>query len=481
MLFNSYIFILLFLPIALTGYFLLNKTGQTNIALAFLLGMSLWFYGYSNPAYLALLSGSIVLNYLLHRGLMKNRSKALLTAGVVLNLGILFYFKYYDFFVENLNVVFGSDFMLKKIVLPLGISFFTFQQISLVADTYKGETRQYDFLEYAVYVSFFPQLVAGPIVSHNQLIPQLRDPEKKSFSVMDFQKGLFLFCVGLTKKLLLADTFGKAVDWSFEHIFMLDSGNGILTVAFYAFQLYFDFSGYCDMARGLGYMFRLELPENFDSPYKSAGIIEFWRRWHMTLGAFFTKYVYIPLGGSRKGKAKTIRNSLVVFFLSGLWHGAAWTYVVWGLTHGVGYVADYLGKPVLQKIPRWLRVAITFAYVSLALMIFRAGSMAEALSVYKAIFTGGFGALLPEMGTLFESEVSVWIMTKLGFPRMNWGLCIMELLYLLLGAVLIFGCKSSHELAEKKPSPMSAVALSLLFVFCVLNMSQVVTFLYFNF
>lgn len=347
MVFNSYIFILVFLPLCLSGYFFLNRIHHYHAGLAFLLGMSLWFYGFFNPSYLPIICGSVVLNYSLYRWMRAVALKGIgqgtkreiaFWIGIASNLGILGYFKYTDFFIENINYLFQVDYPLKHILLPLGISFFTFQQISFLADIYsdtRGEVA-YSFLSYAAYVTYFPQLVAGPIVKHDVLVPQLQDEKRKRVDYNYLSKGIALFILGLAKKVLIADVLGNYVNLAYKDVYALNTTTAVLAVLGYTLQIYFDFSGYSDMAVGLGWMMHIDLPVNFDSPYKSISITEFWKRWHMTLTAFFTKYVYIPLGGSRRGNARMYANIFIVFLLSGLWHGAGWTFVFWGGDSWVG-------------------------------------------------------------------------------------------------------------------------------------------------
>lgn len=272
MLFNSYLFIFLFLPLALVGYFLLNRCKLYRVSNVFLTGMSLWFYGYFNPAYLWIICGSILVNFalskLMERPALVRLRKPILAVGILLNVAVIFYYKYFDFFLENVNAVFGQSFALRHIVLPLGISFFTFQQLSYLVDSYRGQTKGYTFDEYALFVSFFPQLVAGPIVLHSEVIPQFRDTAKRQFLPEHFSQGLYIFTLGLFKKVIVADTFGQAVSFGFGSISSLSSLEALLVSLSYTFQLYFDFSGYCDMALGIGQMFNIDLPQNFNSPYQ---------------------------------------------------------------------------------------------------------------------------------------------------------------------------------------------------------------------
>ena len=342
MLFNSYIFVLLFLPACLAGYYLFHHIGKHRLAQCYLLAMSLWFYGYFNVKYLSVILTSIAVNYLMYslleRDFGRKLRKAVLLAAVAFNIGILFYFKYYDFFIGNINSLFHTDFNLKALLLPLGISFFTFQQLSFVIDAYHGQVPGYGLLEYMLFVTYFPQLIAGPIVTHDELVPQFKDKSRWKVDWRNFCCGLYIFAMGMAKKVLLADTFGKAVNWGFGNIDSLDSINAFLVMLSYTFQIYFDFSGYCDMAVGIGKMMNIDFPVNFNSPYKALTITDFWDRWHITLTRFFTKYVYIPLGGNRKGKCRTYLNMMAVFLLSGIWHGANWTFILWG-----GYPWGVLG------------------------------------------------------------------------------------------------------------------------------------------
>ena len=382
MLFNSYIFILVFLPVCICGYFFLNHLNCKKTAQAFLLGMSLWFYGYFNIRYLFIILASIIINYIVSVTLRRQKNgklrKTACWAGIGFNIGLLFYFKYYDFFLENINRLFQTDFALKRVVLPLGISFFTFQQLSYIIDSYRGETAEYEFLEYASFVSFFPQLIAGPIVTHEELIPQFMDDTKKKFSWENFSKGLYLFALGMAKKVLIADMFGNAVNVGYGNIGGLNSTEAVITMLAYTIQIYFDFSGYCDMAVGLGRMFNIALPINFDSPYKARTITEFWERWHKTLTRFFRKYIYIPLGGSRKGNMRTYINMLAVFLVSGLWHGANWTFVLWGFCHGLFSVITRSCKRIFDKLPSVFCRLLTFLFINVTWVIFRAGSLEEA-------------------------------------------------------------------------------------------------------
>ena len=364
MLFNSYIFVLLFLPLSVAGYFLLNRR-NTRLATAYLLGMSLWFYAYFNVAYLPLIVGSILLNFslnkLMRRFPAQRVRKGIMLLGVFINIGVLFYYKYYDFFATNVNSLFGAHWTLLNLVLPLGISFFTFQQVSYMIDSYKGEVPDYPLLDYALFVTFFPQLIAGPIVLHSEIVPQFMDPAKRRFQWGNFSRGLYAFALGMAKKVLLADVFGIAVNYAFANIPSLNSTNALIGVVGYIFQMYFDFSGYSLMAIGLGKMLGFEFPKNFDFPYISRSFTEFWRRWHMTLGSWFREYLYIPLGGNRVSKSRLYFNLFVVWAATGFWHGASWNFIFWGLFFFVFLVIERMGfKQVLERHSAFSHVYVIF-------------------------------------------------------------------------------------------------------------------------
>jgi|SaaInlStandDraft_6_1057023.scaffolds.fasta_scaffold27026_2 alginate O-acetyltransferase complex protein AlgI len=330
MLFNSYIFIFLFLPIVLLGFHLIGKQGHHRVAIAWLVGVSLFFYGWWNPAYLGLMLVSILFNYgvgvSLGRTPRKLSKKPVLIFGVVVNLALLGYFKYANFFVDSLNSITGTNIVLLQVILPLAISFFTFQQIAYLIDAWRGETKEYNFLHYCLFVTFFPQLIAGPIVHHKEMLPQFAKDVVYKLRSKHIAIGLTVFSIGLFKKVVLADGVSVYATPMFDAaeagvlLTFFEAWGGALA---YSFQLYFDFSGYSDMAIGLARMFGIRLPLNFNSPYKATSIIDFWRRWHITLSRFLRDYLYIPLGGSRcRGEPRRFINVMVTMVLGGLWHGA---------------------------------------------------------------------------------------------------------------------------------------------------------------
>ena len=411
--FNSYIFIFVFLPITLFVYFKLGRYSNQKVVIRWLIGVSLFFYGWWNPAYLGLLLGSVLFNYAVGSFMardVKCRSKYLLMFGIAVNLGLLGYFKYTNFFIENINGLFTASFNFKQIVLPLAISFITFQQIAYLVDSSRGRTGEYKFLDYCLFVTFFPQLIAGPIVYHKEMLPQFAKDTMGKFNYENLAVGMSFFILGLFKKVVIADTAVRYVTPFFD---MAANGGALSFVEGwaaalgYTFQLYFDFSGLSDMAIGLARMFGLFYPINFNSPYKSYNIIDFWQTWHITLSRFLRDYIFFPLSRSRKGEINRYINLLVTMLLGGLWHGAGWTFVIWGGLHGLYLDINHAWrayKPKLNlsfKIPTffgnnisWL---ITFIAVIISWVFFRAPTVQSALQVLGAMFgLNGFNLSLGE-------------------------------------------------------------------------------------
>ena len=485
MLFNSYIFILLFLPLALLGYYGLNSLGKYKLANGFLLGMSLWFYGYFHPAYLLILCLSIAGNFLLAKAMQALEGagkKALLILGICANIGVIFYYKYFNFFLENVNALFGASFTLRNILLPLGISFFTFQQVSFLIDSYRGETKDYSFGEYALFVAFFPQLVAGPIVLHHEMIPQFRDPQRRQFSAEWFSHGLFIFSLGLFKKVIIADTFGKAVTWGFGMVDEITAMEAWLVSFSYTFQLFFDFSGYCDMALGIGKMFHIELPQNFNSPYRAESIPDFWSRWHMTLTRFLRTYVYFPLGGSRKGTLRTYGNILVVFLISGLWHGANWTFVLWGALHGLLNCLTRIFKKQWERLGHVTRWALTFLSVNALWVVFRADSISQAALFLRTMLYMKSFAVRQELYKCFymaELEVlesHVPLMNLLPSRVYGWHMWLF-----LLGALFAVLNLPNSKTLTFRPNVWTSFLTMVFLVWSIVSLSGISVFLYFNF
>ncbi len=415
MLFNSYGFIFLYLPVVLVGFFQLGRINHTWAA-GWLALASLFFYGYWNPAYVGLLLGSIACNYTFGLWIAKvgiqhaeQRKKQLLIVAITTNLLLLAYYKYANFFVGNVNSIAGTQWNLGGIILPLGISFFTFTQLAFLVDTYQGKVKEYNFIHYVLFVTYFPHLIAGPVLHHKEMMPQFGKAATYRFNYENLSVGLTIFFIGLFKKTVLADGIATYVGPVFaasaagEHLTFIDAWGGALC---YALQLYFDFSGYSDMAIGLSRMFGVTLPLNFHSPYKSVNIIEFWRRWHMTLSRFLRDYLYIPLGGNRNGKYQRYLNLMITMLLGGLWHGAGWTYVVWGGLHGVYLVINHRWQALRRKLGQnpqeplskpmhAIAVLLTFLVVVVAWVVFRAENLHTAVGILKGM-AGMNGFAVPD-------------------------------------------------------------------------------------
>lgn len=488
MLFNSYIFIFLFLPLCVTLYFVFYRLRLERTARLWLLGMSLWFYGYFNPSYVLIICGSIIGNFVISKILLWQRekgrmrsAKAVMLLGVAANVALLFYFKYFDFFLSNMNRVFHMNFAMRNIVLPLGISFFTFQQISYVVDSYRGETAGYSLLDYAVFVAFFPQLVAGPIVLHNELIPQLRAKENHRPDAGNLARGLYLFSAGLFKKVIIADTLGNLVKAGFDGLEILTTIDVLLVIVCYALQLYFDFSGYSDMATGIGLMFNIRLPINFNSPYKARSILEFWDRWHMTLTRFLRQYIYFPLGGSKKGRIRTYVNIMIVFIVSGFWHGASWTFVVWGLLHGIAEVLTRRFRNQWDRIPGILQWFLTFGFVSFAFLIFRADSLSQAYIMFRKVATLESLTITPALleGLTIPEVTHIEQLLHIdGLLGGKYGIHLwVSLAIVLYGALGMKNCQEKEFVCNGKTLFQTVGMLS----WTIVSLSGISTFLYFNF
>lgn len=398
MLFNSYRFIFLFLPVALLGFFWLGRIGHAYAA-AWLALASMFFYGYWNPAYVGLLLGSIVCNYSFGMwiakagvGHLQKRQRNLLLIAIIANLILLAYYKYTNFFLGNINAVAGTSFSFGEIILPLGISFFTFTQIAYLVDTYQGKVKEYNFVHYTLFVTYFPHLIAGPVLHHKEMMPQFARPASCHFNWQNISVGLTIFILGLAKKVLIADHLSEFATPIFDtvgsggHPMLFEAWIGALA---YTLQLYFDFSAYSDMAIGLSLMFNVRLPMNFNSPYKAKSIIEFWRCWHMTLSRFLRDYLYIPLGGNRKGKFHRYRNLMITMLLGGFWHGAGWTFLMWGGLHGIYLIINH-GWIAFKERMRWTGQTfaagtMTFMAVVAGWVFFRSADFASAIDMLQGM------------------------------------------------------------------------------------------------
>lgn len=508
MLFNSYPFLLIFLPITLLGAVLLNRWAARPVSLAWLVGMSLVFYGWSDPSLVVLMGGSILGNYFCGRCLIHQKQlghfgrKTMLTLGIVGNLAFIGYYKYAGFALQNLAVFFPADWSLPQIALPLGISFYTFQQIAYLVDAYRGEVRDHCLLDYSLFVVFFPQLIAGPIVHHRDMLDQFRRPTRFPLSWDNFSIGMTIFTIGMAKKVLLADGFAPFATALFtaaeqgRSLSLLEAWIGTLC---YTFQLYFDFSGYSDMAIGLARLFAIRLPINFDSPYKATDIIDFWRRWHITLSQFLRDYLYIPFGGNRCGKFRRHGNLLLTMLLGGLWHGAGWTFVLWGGLHGLMLIGNHAIRSVLKTIgiswpehwtTRCLARVVTLVCVSATWVLFRANSLTGAGRMYSGL-----------MGLGTSAWFNVENLTRL---RQN---PTTAAIWVVMGLLIVWGLPNSQELMGRvrpalryryritpmrafdyltswlqwRPHPAVAIWYATLFVFTFCSLAELSEFIYFHF
>jgi D-alanyl-lipoteichoic acid acyltransferase DltB (MBOAT superfamily) len=493
MIFSSPKFILLFLPIAFLGYFYLNRIRLVLAGKAWLVAVSLFFYAYWNIAYLPLLVGSILFNFAVGSALAPNPSKSprfsrrlILACGIIGNLGLLGYFKYADFLIDNINAAFDIGFISPHLLLPLGISFFTFTQIAYLVDSYRGEAREYDFLNYALFVTFFPHLIAGPILHHGEMMSQFKSRWTLVMRYRNIALGLFIFSIGLFKKVVIADTFAVWANAGFEGGETLDFFSAWATSLSYTFQLYFDFSGYCDMAIGAALLFNIWMPINFNSPYQALDIQDFWRRWHMTLSRYLRDYLYIPLGGNRCSTPRVYLNLMATFILGGLWHGASWMFVLWGAFHGAALVAHRAWSGFGLRMPKAMAWLLTFNFINLTWIFFRADTLESALRIIRGMAdinsVFDLTALhVPTDSLVWAGWLSDYLLRWLPAGLAANILCFVAIL-LTLG---IISRRNSFELMVDVNSQGAAKFSGALLLFCIAMYSTMVTtssiFLYFNF
>lgn len=484
MLFNCYEFIFLFLPFSFFIYFYLLQQRLIIGAKGFLVFASLFFYSWWNIAYLPIILSSMLFNYVIGNSLNENfkkvrvHKKRLLGFGIIANIALLGYFKYSDFFIENFNLAFDGSVPLLHLALPLAISFFTFQQIAYLVDSYRAETAEYDFLNYALFVTFFPQLIAGPIVHHAEMMPQFSSKWNLVKNYKNIAVGIFIFSIGLFKKVIIADTFAVWATTGFDKAEYLNMIEAWATSLSYTFQLYFDFSGYTDMAIGAALLFNIKLPINFNSPYKAVDIQDFWRRWHITLSRFLRDYIYIPLGGNRKGNFFTYSNLMTTFLVGGLWHGAGWTFIFWGFLHGAALVIHRIWKEIGFTMPKVLAWFITFNFINISWVFFRAKEWEDAIKVLKGMFFGDI--IIAEKyakALLFLHGYGI----EFGQLLLHLGGHKKTLIWIAIAFVII-ALQNSITLKERfKPSKSVALFTIGIALFSILNLSKVSEFLYFNF
>lgn len=521
MVFNSFGFIFIFMPLLLAGYNLLLHFGYRRLAILFITAMSAVLYGMFNYKYLVIIGISMAITYLfsyiiekksgdssksiiIEKGsgdysksisikkesggssnsisIKKKVSPLIPAVAVLFHVAVLGYFKYTGFLVDNINSIFKTDYTFTAFLLPVGISFYTFSQIAFVIDRYRGEIPHYDFLSYAFYILYFPKIMQGPIAFPKEIIDQTRDIESLRFDADRFGRGIILFIIGLAKKVLLADTIALIVTYTYSQAYYLDTLCVIVAGIATALNIYFDFSGYCDMADGISQMLGITLPQNFNSPFKASTVQELWQRWHMTLSRFLTKYIYFPLGGSRKGAARTIINILIIFFISGLWHGAGWTYVVWGLVNGILVIFDHFHKRKL--LPIKIRQVLTFLFFSFSVIIFQASDLTTAgVMIGKLSFFTYPGFLYRTAANLTLSETYVLEeAVQLFAPNMLNIYYFILMMIVIAFSLFLMTRPNAREIAAKTTfKTWQIVALSVLACLSILSLSNVQTFVYFTF
>lgn len=492
MLFNSYIFIFAFMPVVLLGYYLLQHAAKPGAAKLWLLGASWLFYGWWNPIYLPLLLGSVVVNYYiagkiqaygLSREIIPPKKRLMLLA-VCLNVSLLAYYKYMDFFIFNANLIPGVEFEYLHLALPLGISFFTLQQIAFIVDCYRTGLKERNPVDYALFVSFFPQLIAGPIVHHREIMPQFAASDNRRFMASNFALGTFVFSIGLFKKVVIADSFEILVNHGFDYADSLNLVEAWIVHYSYTFQLYFDFSAYSDMAIGLALLFNIELPVNFRSPYKASNIINLWQRWHITLTRFINAYVYktilrsFPEISFKAG----MTASFLAMIVSGVWHGAAWTFVVFGALNGGAIVVNHLWRKTGWTMPAWLGWLITFHFFSFSLVMFRATSWADVWKIYRGMLGLGENSLVVGANKLMGADAPWFFSLASGAAQKNlwasWGLSAMVAAFIAIVALV----PNSMDLKDRfRPNAVTLVLQAFIFVFSVMMISKASEFLYFQF
>ncbi len=467
------------MPLTVILYYFANKLNVLAGKLIIIFS-SIIFYSFGRADMLVYLSISIVINYCSALLIRRIKNKLLLSVPIIVNVGLLLYFKYLNFIIENISSFYDSAFKIQNIVLPLGISFYTFQQIAYIVAFEKDELDD-SFIDYLAYILYFPKLLMGPLMEPTDFFLQINDKKRKKVNINSVAAGIKLFSLGLIKKVLLADTFAKAVSWAYANIDVLTSMDCILLILFYTFEIYFDFSGYSDMAVGVSSMMNIDLPINFDSPYKAISIRDFWKRWHISLTKFLTKYIYIPIGGSRRGVVLTYINTLVVFLISGLWHGDNWTFILWGLIHGLLSCFDRMFDRYEKKVFMPFRWLCTFATVSVLWLLFSAQTVEQWKAIlFKILLMQDttVSAGMIETFNLVENQFIYNLLDLYSLPAYVRGFNM--LMFIIISVFICFVPDNNYKLKEKLNAG-SLVLAAFSFVWGILCLGAESTFVYFGF
>lgn len=477
--FNSFVFILLFLPITILLYFGASKLKMTWGKIV-LIAASIIFYAYSDMKLAVILGISLIVNFGFALLLQKKNMRLLLVAPIVINIGLLLYFKYTNFFIGMMNQYAGTSWALKELIQPLGISFFTFQQIAYIVAIYKREIDKISITDYLAYILFFPKILMGPLMDPVDFSKQINDSAMKKLNWDNIACGIQIFCFGLFKKVMIADVFAKGVTWAFSDPGSATAADWILVTLFYTFEIYFDFSGYSDMAVGASQMLNIMLPINFDSPYKAFSIRDFWKRWHISLTKFFTKYVYIPLGGSRKGTVLTCVNTMLVFLLSGFWHGANYTFILWGVLHGFFMVIDRVCENVEKKIFEPVRWFLTFCVINVLWLLFRADSIGQWKGIIKTILKMQSTTISDGLIACFRLQEVPFLIQTFHLERTEGIRGFWLLLYVIFSMGICLVPDNNYK-TRNRLSIGSMIFAAIAFAWGLICLSSESVFVYFNF
>jgi len=471
---------MVFLPVFVIAYFALNNISPIAGKVGLIIG-SAFFYIYGGWNIALILGMSIIVNYVMSILITKlSIRKTLLAITIIGNVFLLIYFKYFNFFISNINLFAGTEIEPKEMVLPLGISFFTFQQIMYVVNVYNNSI-DLDLLDYLAYILYFPKILMGPLNEPRDFIDQINDKVTKAINWNNVANGIKIFSLGLFKKLVLADTFAVAVNWAYVHIDAATSLDWILTMVFYTFEIYFDFSGYTDMAIGISNMINIKLPINFDSPYKAFSIRDFWKRWHISLTKFFTKYIYIPLGGGKSGIVRTCMNTMIVFLISGIWHGANWTFVLWGMLHGAFNIFDRITEKCRDRVNVVVQWSMTFFVVNILWLLFRSDTIVQWLEILYKIGTFQNMAIRDGMIKAFVIPETTFIFNTLKLDHANAVIRGFSLLIFTFAGFGVCLLPENNYRKLDRNNWMMLIVSAAAFVWAFLCLSSESVFVYFNF